>query len=505
GYETGGYPSGEYHGHAEPGDSGGYPGGGYPGGDYPGGGYPGGDYAGGRFGDPTRQRDYAAGEQPGQDQPDYGGDAGRYRDDHAGLGYTRGDPGNRPGYTDRGGWYSDVDEGPLWSGDDEADRGFLPGLTGGDEADRGFPPGPAGDDRGGRRPPGQRKRGGIRRIIPRVFVTLLVLAVLAAGGAVYHLYQTYIHPADYSGPGTGSVVVHVLPGDTATQVGLMLQQQGVVASARAFGNAAKASSQGNALEPGYYRLHRHMKASLAFAMLLKPSSRVTLKILIPEGWRLSQIIPKLGKATGDTAGYQKAIKNPAALGLPSYANGNPEGFLFPATYTVQPGTSPVQVLRGMVQRFGQEAASVHLRSEARHDHLSKHDVIVVASLIQAEGGRLQDFPKIARVIYNRLNSGMQLQLDSTVMYALHRYGIMASNRQLNVSSPYNTYRHAGLPPGPIDSPGGAAIRAALHPAAGPWLYFVTVDPKTGVTKFTSDPHVFAQLRAQLQQNIANGK
>src|SRR6202021_1484423 len=111
-------------------------------------------------------------------------------------------------------------------------------------------------------------------------------------------------------------------------------------------------------------------------------------------------------------------------------------------------------------------------------------VIVVASLAQAEGGKVSDFPKIARVIYNRLHAGMKLQFDSTVLYGLHAYGTRASSQQLNSNSPYNTYKYAGLPPGPIDSPGDAAIRAALHPAAGNWLYFVTVNPKTKQTDFT---------------------
>ncbi|MBO0774591.1 MAG: endolytic transglycosylase MltG, partial [Actinobacteria bacterium] len=183
---------------------------------------------------------------------------------------------------------------------------------------------------------------------------------------------------------------------------------------------------------------------------------------------------------------------------------NPEGYLFPATYTLPPGTPPLQVLQAMVKRFKQEASSVKLPATAVHDQLSQADVITVASLVQAEGRDVKDFPKIARVIYNRLNTGMKLQLDSTVMYALHTYGIMASNQQLKVNSPYNTYQHTGLPPGPIDSPGDAAIRAALHPAAGNWLYFVTVNPKTGQTEFTSDPAVFQQLRAELAKNLKRG-
>lgn len=532
-------PPGDYQPGAIPGDS--YPSASYPSGDFPSGDFPSGDFSPGGY----RGEEYPAGDRPEGDyatggypaagdysaaggypasvpggEPPYGsGYAGRgpepggpggehgfpgqdrrWRDDDHEPGYSGPDPGNGPAYRDRAGWYGDVDEQQAWMDEGEPDSGFLPGLSDDDGPRRGGrgPGRPAG------RPP-KRKRGGLRRIMPRLFLGLLLLIVLAAGGFGYHVWRTYFHPADYSGPGTGSVVVHITSGETATAVGEQLQRLGVVASARAFGNAAKASPQGNALEAGYYRLHKHMQASLAFAMLLKPSSRVQFKVVIPEGWRLSQIIATLGRVTGNRAGYQRAIKDPAALGLPSYAHGNPEGFLFPATYTVLPGTPPVQVLREMVQRFDQEAASVNLPAVAQHDQLSQHDVIVVASLIQAEGGRLQDFPKIARVIYNRLNSGMQLQLDSTVMYALHRYGIIASNQQLQVNSPYNTYRHAGLPPGPIDSPGDAAIRAALHPAHGNWLYFVTVDPKKGITEFTSDPNVFAQLRAELQANLAKGK
>jgi UPF0755 protein len=249
-----------------------------------------------------------------------------------------------------------------------------------------------------------------------------------------------------------------------------------------------------------------MNAALAFALLLKPSSRVQTKITIPEGQRLSQIIATLGRDTGNPHGYQQAIKNVSALHLPSFAHGNPEGYLFPATYSVQPNTPPVKVLQDMVTRFGQEAASIGLPAAAAHAELTQADVIVVASLIQAEGRHQADFPKIARVIYNRLNTSpqMPLQLDSTVMFALHRYGILASSQQIKVKSAYNTYLHTGLPPGPIDSPGDAAIQAALHPAHGPWMYFITVDPKTGLTKFTSSFAQFQQFRAQLTANLAKG-
>jgi UPF0755 protein len=158
----------------------------------------------------------------------------------------------------------------------------------------------------------------------------------------------------------------------------------------------------------------------------------------------------------------------------------------------------------MVQSFSQEATTINLAAAAKQGKISESHAIIVASLVQAEGGRLQDFPKIARVIYNRLATGMELELDSTVMFAMDKYGIRATIAQTHFNSPYNTYIHTGLPPGPIDSPGDAAIKAALHPAAGNWRYFVTVDPKTGLTKFTNSPAEFRLFVAELDKNLQNG-
>jgi UPF0755 protein len=469
--------------------------------------------------------------------------AGRYPDDGdypAGDEYQRyGGPTAGPddrGYPDHEGWYEDTGTHSGWAEGD--DSGFLPGLgSGPPDSDHG-PGGERqtdgrGEPRGGARPgqpgtgrsgsgksgpgrpgPGKpgtggggKRKSGMRRLAPWLALSVVLALVIGAGAGYFYVYRTYLHPPDFAGPGTSVHVVRIYPGDTAAVVGQRLQQEGVVASARAFSNAAKASGQGSALEPGYYRVRLHMNAALAFALLLKPSSREQVRVTIPEGWRLSQIIAALGRNTGNLQGYQQAIKNTAALNLPPIAHGRPEGYLFPATYDVQPNTPPLKVLQDMVTRFGQEAASISLPAAAAHAELTQSDVITVASLIQAEGRRPSDFPKIARVIYNRLNSNPQikLQLDSTVMYALHRYGIIASTQQIKVKSAYNTYLHTGLPPGPIDSPGAAAINAALHPAHGTWLYFVTVDPKTGLTKFTSSFTQFEQFRAQLESNIAKGK
>jgi UPF0755 protein len=371
------------------------------------------------------------------------------------------------------------------------------------EDDASVPMGPGG--RKSRRGDGRPRRHGRRFSAP--LIAVLVLALFLSGGGIvgYHFLRQYVIPPDYSGPGYGSVIVQVKQNQTATDVARTLYSLGVVASTRAFVKAAEQSSRPTALEPGFYRMHRHMKAVLAFDLLLNPGARIQLDVTIPEGLRASQIVTTLGAKSGiSTADYRAALANPAALGLPAYAKNKPEGYLFPATYPVEPQMTATDVLRAMVRQFDAEAARINLVAVAQSVNLTPAEAIIVASLVQAEGGRVSDFPKIARVIYNRLAGNMPLQLDSTVMYALHSYGILATNQQLQVNSPYNTYQHPGLPPGPIDSPGDAAIHAALHPAKGTWLYFVTVNPKTGVTEFTSSYATFVQLRAELEQNLAHG-
>ena len=500
---------------------------GYPGPDYPAGyqgypgeeaaGYPGGDGGGyGGYPEPGYYDDQTYAHPAYPDGRFTGPDAG-YADDGGYPPGDRGEYGEYPepaagrhgdrDYPDRG-WYGDVDDDQDWADEDgAAGAGFLPGLSSGAGQAEDRPDDrrqPRRSERSGPRP-GRKRKSRMRRVAQWLALSVVLLLVLGAGAAYYYVDHYYLHPPDYTGSGTGWVTVRIYPGDSAATVGQRLQQAGVVETARAFQNAAKASGQGSSLEPGYYRVHTHMAAALAFALLLKPSSRVQTRITIPEGQRLSQVITELGRATGNPAGYQQASKDVPALGLPPYAKGNPEGYLFPATYDVQPNTPPVKVLKAMVARFGVEAASVKLPSAAAHAQLTEGQVIVVASLIQAEGRNPADFPKIAEVIYNRLNSGIKLQLDSTVMYALHTYGIRATTAQARVHSAYNTYLHIGLPPGPIDSPGDVAIRAALHPAHGTLMYFVTVDPKTGLTKFTSSYLVAQQYEAELSANLAKGR
>jgi UPF0755 protein len=378
-------------------------------------------------------------------------------------------------------WYGDV--GQPAARTEEGGRGdLLPGLDQGSGSRQAGPPAAGASAR-------KRRRRGRAAILASLLVFVILLAV---GGAVgFHYYRAYFDPPDFSGPGTGLVTVQITHGETAETVGQRLASLGVVASGRAFFNAAKASPRGSSLEPGTYRVRKHMKAALALALLLKPTSRVQIEVTIPEGYRLSQIIARLGRETGNLKGYQQAIARPAALGLPAFAHGRPEGYLFPATYPIQPRTAPLTVLRNMVQQFNLQATALNLKAAAARGHQGEGEVITVASIIEAEGKRPQDYGRIAEVIYNRLNARppVKLQLDTTVLYAM---SLAHSHAQFSTKfpSPYNTYLHANLPPGPIDSPGKAAIQAALHPDHGNYLYFLTVNSATGKTLFFSTSRQF---------------
>ena len=474
-------------------------------------GYP--DGPAGYPGDPAGYPDNPAGYPPEPDEPaDHPGRSGRGRRRRgAEPDVGRGHPGYDgyvddprdldmapdPGHESRDhapseGWYPGEEEPHAWAGEAPGSD-LLPGLDQAQGSAGGTSRGSGGGSGGKARKKGRRRV----RIILLAILTVFVLLIVAAGGVGYHYYKTYIAPPDFSGPGTGTVVVQIKPGQFADQIGLTLASDGVVASARAFSNAAKDSPQGNALEPGYYKVRKHMKASLALALLLRPSSREQTKVTVIEGARVAQIIALLGQKTGNLKGYEQAIAHPGDLGLPAFAHGKPEGYLFPATYPVQPNTPPATVLKGMVNQFNANAQAIGLQAAAAKGNESEDAVITVASLIEAEG-RPQDFDRIAEVIYNRLNRHMKLQLDTTVLYAMS----LAHKGTFSTSfpSPYNTYLHAGLPPGPIDNPGNTAIKAALHPSHGGLLYFLTINSKTGQTLFFTNATAFNAAVAKYGAN-----
>lgn len=320
-----------------------------------------------------------------------------------------------------------------------------------------------------------------------LFAMAFLVAVFGTGGVLgYAWLDNKWHPPDYAGQGSGSVTVQIKKGASGSVIGATLEEHRVVKSARAFVKAYNKETRASSIQPGFYQMRLKMSSAAAMALLLNPKSRAGNQITIPEGRRAAEIYQLLAKKTGISAKeFQNAAKDGKSLGLPPYAKGRVEGYLYPGRYDLDPNGSARQILKQMVDRFNEEASSTDLVAKARRAKMNPATVVTIASLVQAEGGKPADLPKISRVIYNRVKKGMKLQFDTTVLYALDERRLTVTEKDLRIQSPYNTYLHAGLPPGPISNPGADAIEAALAPKPGTWLYFIATDPTNKVTKFAT--------------------
>ncbi|MEW2626075.1 endolytic transglycosylase MltG [Streptomyces sp. NPDC048106] len=205
-------------------------------------------------------------------------------------------------------------------------------------------------------------------------------------------------------------------------------------------------------------------------------------LVVQEGWRASQVYDAIDKALALPSGSTRTSLGKARLTLPKDAGGNPEGYLFPASYPLRKGSTPESLLRSMVDAAHQKFDGAPVAAGAQRNSMNVYQALTIASIIQAQAVKKDDMGKVARVILNRLERGMPLQLDSTLTYALGR--ARTTEEDAKIDSPYNTYQRMGLPPTPIGNPGEDAMRAAINPTPGDWLYFVTVKP--GDTRFTAD-------------------
>jgi UPF0755 protein len=335
-----------------------------------------------------------------------------------------------------------------------------------------------------------------RRRITVGLIAGLVVLMLVVGALA--LRSVVSGPDDYSGAGTGAVEVTIPPGASATRIGVLLEEADVVATSGAFVDEAQRRPESRSIAPGTYALRLQMSAAAALDRLLDPEARVQDVVVVPEGSTVDEIVEAAVAATSiPRADLEALVRDPSPLPLPDYAQNRLEGFLFPATYPVDPGTSALQLFTAMVERFDQAAAEVRLEERAPDVGLDPYEVVVAASLVEAEVDP-RDFGKAARVVLNRLEAGMRLQFDSTVNYALRSSDLQLSAEQLDVDSPFNTYRVTGLPPTPIGSPSEAALDAVLDPEQGNWVYFVTTDPASGTTKFTASYDEFLRFKAEFQ-------
>lgn len=377
-----------------------------------------------------------------------------------------------------------------------------------------------GGDKRGRR---KRRRG---RSVFALLMVLVLFGILGAG-AYYGVgrVRNFLAVKDYSGAGTGEVVIQVKKGEFASDIGNTLYTKDVVKSAAAFVAASNDNpAASKKIEPGYYKLRHHMKAKLALNALVARNAdntlanKVSTRVTIPEGKTAKQTFALLSQQTHiPVADFESAAKNPTALGVQSWwfkrsdgkqVAGTVEGFLYPSTYDFDPGANAQQILSAMVDQFNTVVGDLKFADfvQANRGGIMPYEALIVASLAQAEAGVPEDLGKVARVAYNRAYGGKFpcgcLQFDTSENYWLQLQGKDAkASKDLTYSelhdpkNPYNTHDKAGLPPGPIDNPGKTALQAAMDPPAGPWLYFVAID-KQGHSGFATTQAEFDKLTAQ---------
>ncbi|UUU35242.1 endolytic transglycosylase MltG [Streptomyces sp. CA-210063] len=408
---------------------------------------------------------------------------------------------------------TDWDPGP-----DQGEHAFFAGGGDDDDDDEAEERGGRGDrkSRGGKS--GKPGKGGKKR---RSGCACLVVVMVFGGGFAgvsyfgYQFYQSRFGEApDYSGDGTNeTVTITIKKGDFGSVIGQKLKAAGVVKSVDAF-TAAQAQNPESSVQAGVYLLKKEMSAESALALMLDPKSQNNFTVI--EGERNNTVYAKIDKELGLEKGTTEEVaeKEWETLGLPDWANDNDdikdplEGFLYPSTYPVAKGMKPKAVLKEMVDLAKAKYEELDLEDKAEDLKLENPlQVLTVASLVQAEGKYKKDFEKVARVVYNRLDTNNTetyglLDFDSTVNYLRGESklatGSVDSLRQID--DPYNTYKIKGLPPGPIDNPGEVAIKAALKPAKGDWYYFVSINEDETLFAVTNEEHNRNREKYQEAQN-----
>ena len=291
------------------------------------------------------------------------------------------------------------------------------------------------------------------------------------------------------------VVVDIKSGATGYEVAKLLFINKVTKSISTYFRLAVSDKNSERVSPGSHRLTLSISAAQALEQLLDPT-RIPNLIKVFEGAWSVEIVDSLLKYGFKQAEISQAFDS---LFLPSGFS-NPEGLLFPAQYSFPQDTTATQMLQAMVNRFRSEKIGHEILNDG--GEYTPVQLLTIASIIQAEGDTA-DFSKVARVILNRLKISMPLQMDSTVHYIKKVRGqIFLSTSSTLIDSPYNTYKRYGLPPTPIGNPGVRAMEAALKPAVGDWLYFITVAP--GDTRFTASHEEFLTWKFLYQKNRKAG-
>jgi len=359
----------------------------------------------------------------------------------------------------------------------------------------------------------------VRRAKSAVAVVIsfaIVLGVIGvASWKVYGLYMDLMQRDDYIGDGDKPVQVVIQPGYGWGQVATALVAKDVVKDPSKFQLAAQLIGTCNP-QPGTWNLKTHLPGATAAGMLCNPDNKVVIRLTVKEGTTIAGMFPVFSEALGTTkeefdAGIAAAQADPSTIGLTLPAGSSLEGFLFPDTYLLNPpiDTDMQSILKQMAAEFNATATSLDLAAQAEAFGLSLAQVVTIASIIEAEVNQDEYRPQVARAIYNRLEQGMPLAVESAFRYGRMMTDGTPYDDPITVSSQhddtlsYNYYLHAGLPATPIGNPGKQALQAAVNPTDGDWLWWVTVDLDSGETKFASTEDEFIQYRDQFQQWCAD--
>jgi len=330
-----------------------------------------------------------------------------------------------------------------------------------------------------------------RRLLVAIVLVGALLALAFANRLVIRNTFDSWSGADYVGNGTGSVVLQISQGDDGAEVAQELVDLGVVKTYRTI---YKLIIERNfTFYPGNYALKLQMSSPAALDALANPENRISNKVTIREGLRIGQVLKALAAATGvELNDFTRSSQDLEQIGVPD-GEVSAEGWLFPATYEFDPGLSASDILQIMVDRTKQELKRFGVEAS------DWHRVLTMAALVQKEARLTADFYKAARVFQNRIDLGMHLQSDATVSYGVDGTTVSTSAADRSDPNRYNTYKYLGLPIGPIGAPGSVAIDAALNPAPGKWLFFCTVNLKTGETVFTE---TYAEHQKAVRQWLA---
>jgi UPF0755 protein len=335
-------------------------------------------------------------------------------------------------------------------------------------------------------------------------VAAVVYAALGNTTVVGHLLESHSDSPISSAP--RRVTFTVRPGQSAGTIGDGLQQNGLIRSSLTFRLKVESRGVAGKIEAGEYELSPSMSTSDIVAALSRGAARGGATLTVVEGWRVEQValrIEELGLAPADDV--LRLVRSPREYGLalPDPSATSLEGYLFPDTYELEPAASPLQIVEIMLRQFDRRFGE-SLRRRAADRGLPLAQAVTLASIVEREAVHSEERPLIASVYLNRLAAGMRLEADPTVQYAVadvEARGALSSRRlwkreltqqDLVLDSPYNTYRFAGLPPGPICSPGFDSLQAAVAPAETAYLYFVARG---------GGYHAFAETPERHQANV----